>query len=158
MDRRLFLESIGIGAAFALTATCLQSCKHESLISPVYTGTGGTGGTGTTGGTGGTNTPTSFTIDLESANYAALKTNGGYIVLNGIVIARDSSGNYVAVTQICSHANRAQVVFNSSNEFYCNAHGARFSTSGSGLNSAGSRGLQSYRTALEGASTLRIYY
>ncbi len=167
MDRRLFLESIGIGAAFALTATCLQSCKHESLISPVSTSTGGTGGTGTTGGTGGTgttggtggtNTPTSFTIDLENPNYAALKTNGGYIVLNGIVIARDASGNYVAVTQICSHANRAQVVFSSANEFYCNAHGARFSTSGSGLNSAGSRGLQAYKTALEGTSTLRIYY
>jgi cytochrome b6-f complex iron-sulfur subunit len=150
MDRRLFLESIGIGAAFALTATCLQSCKHDPVIAP--TNTGSTGTTGTTGGT----TTTGFTIDLTASINAALKTNGGYIIQNGIVIARDNSGNYVAATQTCSHAGQTQVVFRA-NEFYCDAHGARFSATGAGLNSIGSAGLKTYKTALEGTSTLRIY-
>jgi hypothetical protein len=88
MDKRLFLESIGIGAAFALTATCLQSCKHESLVSPPIT-TGNTGTTSTTGGTtgGGTNTPTSFIIDLESASYTDLKNNGKAMVRATLKVA-----------------------------------------------------------------------
>ena len=105
----------------------------------------------------GTNAATSFTIDLEDSANAALKTNGGYVVVKGIVIAKDVNGNYVAATQICSHAGRAQVVFDgSSNQFYCNAHGARFTTAGAGLNSAGSRGLAIYKTGIE-MNLLRIY-
>ena len=151
MDRRHFLESIGIGAAFALTATCLQSCKHE-FIAPATTGS-----TNNNTGTTTTNTAASFTINLDDPANASLKSNGGYIVVKGIVIAKDLNGNYVAVTQVCSHANRAQIVFSSANEFYCNAHGARFTTAGVGLNSAGRGGLQTYKTVLEGTAILRVF-
>lgn len=150
MNRRHFLESIGIGAAFALTATCLQSCKHESIAPTTTNGT-------TSSSTGGTTTANSFTINLDDPANASLKNNGGYIVVKGIVIARDLNGNYVAVTQVCSHANRAQIIFSSANEFYCNAHGARFTTAGVGLNSAGRSGLQTYKTALEGTTILRVF-
>ena len=150
MDRRHFLESIGIGAAFALTATCLQSCKHQTIAPATTVGT-------TSSTTGGTPTANSFTINLDDPANSSLKNNGGYIVVKGIVIAKDLNGNYVAVTQVCSHANRAQIVFSSANEFYCNAHGARFTTAGVGLNSAGRSGLQTYKTVLEGTTILRIF-
>jgi cytochrome b6-f complex iron-sulfur subunit len=148
MDRRLFLESIGIGAAFALTATCLQSCKHEPL-EPIN------GTTNTNNGT--TTTASSVTIDLNDAAYVGLKNNGGYIIVKGVVIARDSAGNLVAATQVCSHENKQQVYFSSVlNEFYCPAHGARFSTDGKGVNSNGRAGLTIYKTVLDG-SILRIF-
>jgi cytochrome b6-f complex iron-sulfur subunit len=133
-----------------LTATCLQSCKHDPQI-PVPTNT-------TNNNTGGTTTAASFTIDLTDPANAALKNNGGYIIKNGIVIAKDMSGNYVAATQTCSHAGRVQVIFSSAqNGFYCPAHGAIFSIDGTGQNTAARSGLKTYKTALE-TTLLRIFY
>ena len=131
MERRKFLESIGIGAAFVLTASCLQSCTKETA------------------------TAVDFTLDLSATANAALTTNGGYIVNSGVVIARDNNGNYVAATQTCTHQGQKQVTLRN-NEWYCTAHGARFSLNGAGLNSEGSNGLTIYKTALSG-TTLRIY-
>jgi cytochrome b6-f complex iron-sulfur subunit len=138
MDRRNFLESIGLGAAFALTATCLQACKHEPIIDT-------------------STTTNSFTVDIEAPANAGLKRLGGYVIVNGIVIAKDMNGNYVAATQECSHEGRRQVVFsNVLNQFYCSAHGATFSTDGKGTNPNGKGGLKIYKTAVEG-TLLRIY-
>lgn len=131
MERRQFLESIGIGAAFVLTTSCLQSCTKDS------------------------SSGVDFTLDLSASINIALKTNGGYIVNSGVVVAKDSSGNYVAATQTCTHEGNKQITLKN-NEWYCTAHGARFSLSGSGLNSEGSKGLTIYKTALTG-TTLRVY-
>ncbi len=131
MERRQFLESIGIGAAFVLTASCLQSCTKDSAAA------------------------VDFTIDLSTTANAALKANGGYIVNSGVVVARDTGGNYVAATQKCTHEGQKQITLKN-NEWYCTAHGARFSLAGSGLNSEGSKGLTIYKTALSG-TTLRVY-
>jgi cytochrome b6-f complex iron-sulfur subunit len=135
MERRHFLESIGIGAAFVLTATCLQSCSKDT-------------------------TPPAnvdFTLNLDEAGNSALKSNGGYIVSNGIVVAKDKGGNFVAASNTCSHAGYKEVKFdNVKNEFLCTRHGARFTTVGVGLNDEGSKGLAVYKTALTGSS-LRVF-
>jgi nitrite reductase/ring-hydroxylating ferredoxin subunit len=139
--------------------------------------TGSTGGTtggnsGSTGSTGSSTLPVGTvttaelakitspiaTIDLTASNTTNLKTVGGYVILNNqIVIGRSSSGNYVAATTLCSHEPRRNVILNSNgNDFYCTRHGARFSFSGTGLNSTGRNGLTVYRTANDG-KTLVIY-
>ena len=149
MDRRHFLESIGIGAAFALTATCLQSCKHDAAELTIDN----TAANGTITST----TANSFTVDIEAPANAGLKRLGGYVIVKGIVIAKDLKGNYVAATQKCSHEGRTEVIFsNVLNQFYCSAHGATFSTDGKGTNPNGKAGLKIYKTALEG-TLLRIY-
>jgi cytochrome b6-f complex iron-sulfur subunit len=84
-----------------------------------------------------------------------LNTTGNYVIANGIVIARVSTTDFAAVTQVCSHEGRPNVIYNGSG-FYCTVHGATFSTSGAGTNANGSRGIQAYKTALTGTS-LRIY-
>jgi nitrite reductase/ring-hydroxylating ferredoxin subunit len=139
MERRQFLESLGIGAAFVLTASCLQSCKKED--------------------TGGTTTPTGvdFTLNLDEAGNSALKVNGGFVISNGVVVAKDKNGNFVAATQTCSHEGFKQVSFdNAKNEFMCSRHGARFDTTGKGLNSEASAGLTIYKTTQTGSS-LRVF-
>ena len=142
MNRMEFLKSLGLKGASLFAVYCaasgLSSCVNESM--------GPTNPTGVTGN--------ELTLDLNSAAYTKLNTVGNYVVVSGIVIARVSATAFAAVTQVCSHEGRRQVVFNAG-EFYCAAHGARFDTAGKGLNSTGSRGLKTYVTLLEG-TTLKV--
>lgn len=134
MTRKEFLSTLGMGAAFALTATCLGACTKESLAPQGNV---------------------DFSLDLRDSANAALLQNGGYVVRNGVVVARTLDGRYVAATQVCSHEGNPNVIFRS-NEFYCTVHGARYDTTGRGLNSFGARGLTIYQTALEN-DTLRVF-
>ena len=142
MNRMEFLKSLGLKGASLFAVYCaasgLSSCVNESM--DPTTPTGGTG--------------TELSLDLNSAAYTKLNTVGNYVVVSGIVIARVSATAFAAVTQVCSHEGRRQVVFNAG-EFYCAAHGARFDIAGKGLNSTGSRGLKTYATALQG-TTLKV--
>ena len=142
MNRMEFLKSLGLKGASLFAVYCaasgLSSCINESMDP--------TNPTGVTGN--------ELILDLTSAAYTKLNTVGNYVVVSGIVIARVSATAFAAVTQVCSHEGRRQVVFNAG-EFYCAAHGARFDTAGKGLNSTGSRGLKIYVTLLEG-TTLKV--
>jgi len=139
MNRMEFLKSLGLKGASLFAVYCaasgLSSCVNESMDP-----------TNPTGGTG-----NELSLDLTSATYSKLNTVGNYVVVSGIVIARVSASSFAAVTQVCSHEGRRQVVFNAG-EFYCAAHGARFDTAGKGLNSTGSRGLKTYATVLDGTN------
>ncbi|MBP8156343.1 MAG: (2Fe-2S)-binding protein [Leadbetterella sp.] len=95
-------------------------------------------------------------IDLTSSTYAKLNTLGGYLVLSSTyVIALSKTGKFIAATVTCSHEPKKRVIY-SNEEWYCTDHGARFSLTGSGLNSKGSKGLTIYKTATDG-NTLIIY-
>jgi cytochrome b6-f complex iron-sulfur subunit len=139
MNRMEFLKSLGLKGASLFAVYCaasgLSSCVNESMDP--------TNPTGVTGN--------ELILDLNSAAYSKLNTVGNYVVVSGIVIARVSASSFAAVTQVCSHEGRRQVVFNAG-EFYCAAHGARFDTAGKGLNSTGSRGLKTYATVLDGTN------
>lgn len=142
MNRMEFLKSLGLKGASLFAVYCaasgLSSCVNESM-DPANP----TGGTGN-----------ELVLDLASAAYTKLNTIGNYVVVSGIVIARVSATAFAAVTQVCSHEGKRQVVYKTG-EFYCPAHGARFDTAGKGLNSTGSRGLKTYVTLLEG-TTLKV--
>jgi cytochrome b6-f complex iron-sulfur subunit len=139
MNRMEFLKSLGLKGASLFAVYCaasgLSSCVNESMDP--------TNPTGVTGN--------ELILDLNLAAYSKLNTVGNYVVVSGIVIARVSATAFAAVTQVCSHEGRRQVVFNAG-EFYCAAHGARFDTAGKGLNSTGSRGLKTYATVLDGTN------
>jgi len=132
-----FLKSLGLKGASLFAVYCaassLTSCVNESMDPSL-----------TSGGTG-----NELLLDLSSSAYSKLNTVGNYVIVSGIVIAKVSATAFAAVTQVCSHEGKRQVVFNAG-EFYCSAHGARFDTAGKGLNSTGSRGLKTYVTTLEG--------
>lgn len=134
-----FLKSLGFKGASLLAVYCsvpaLSSCINESMDSvPLVI---------------------DFALDLGDPTFSKLNTVGNYVVQNGIVIARVSTTEFAAVTQVCSHEGKRKVNF-TSGEFYCPEHGARFDTDGKGLNSKGSKGLKSYKTELTGTS-LRVF-
>ncbi|MDA1269134.1 MAG: Rieske (2Fe-2S) protein [Bacteroidetes bacterium] len=142
MNRMEFLKKLGLKGASLFAVYCttsgLSSCINEP-IDPT-TPTGGTGN--------------ELSLDLSSSAYSKLNTIGNFVIVSSIVIARVSTSSFAALTQVCSHQGSKKVVF-SSGEFYCPVHGARFDTTGKGLNSTGSRGLKTYLTDFQG-TTLKV--
>ena len=134
MNRTAFLRSVGFGGP-ALMAL-LTACSKDSVV-PAGLG------------------PVDFSLDLTDPNNAALAKKNGYVIVNGIVVARVDKDTFAAATHTCSHENRPNVLFDSGT-FYCDVHGARFDTAGKGLNGYASKGLTVYSTELSGTS-LRIY-
>jgi len=147
INRMEFLKSLGFKGASLFAVYCaasgLSSCVNESMDPSDTSGTGGS-------------TANELSLDLTSSSYSKLNTVGNYVIVNSIVVARVSSSTFAAVTQVCSHEGKKKVYF-VNGEFYCPEHGARFSTTGSGLNSTGSKGLKTYRTELAG-TILKVYY
>ena len=139
INRKQFLNKLGLGVGAIMATYCLgglTNCNEGSdIIVP----------------------DVDFILNLDDSAYDALKTVGGYVRKNKVVIALVSEGNFVAVTQICSHQGAESVTFRSTNtDFYCTRHGAIFDLQGNGLNSNGSKGIMVYKTSLSGKD-LRIY-
>ncbi|WP_159476708.1 Rieske 2Fe-2S domain-containing protein [Dyadobacter sp. 3J3] len=130
IDRHQFLRKLGFGGA-SLAAVYfgahLQSCTNDRV----------------------TPAPTNLTVDLTASGNAALKTNGGYIIKDGVVIARSNTGAYIAATLTCSHEGKNQITYQT-DHFYCTAHGAKYDNTGKGLNSEGKNGIAVYTTTLTG--------
>ncbi len=126
IDRNGFLKQLGFAGASLFALYTLDSCKNESAVTPSG----------------------NITIDLSSAANAALKNNGGFVVNSGVVIA-NFNGSYIAATLTCSHEQQKQITFKN-NEWYCTAHGARYTPTGTGLNSEGRNNLTIYKTSLSG--------
>ena len=135
MTRTDFLKSVGFGGAALLTL--LTACSKTNVGRPVNLG------------------PVDFTLDLTQPNLMALVKPNGFVIAYGVVVARSRLGSYVAATHTCSHEAREEVYF-LNDEFFCSLHGARFDTSGKGLNNWASRGLTVYKTDLSG-SNLRVF-
>lgn len=134
MNRKEFINRLGIGAAFVLTASCMNACSKADNIGPI-----------------------DFTLDLDSSDYSRLKTDGNYVIVNDTVVAKTIDGNYVAATVICSHEQKKDIIYKkSTNEYFCTDHDARFDLAGNGLNEKGRKGLTIFNTELNG-NTLRVF-
>jgi cytochrome b6-f complex iron-sulfur subunit len=133
ISRVQFLKKAGLSSAaiFAL-AFCSSACENETAAPS----------TGSSNNT--------ITIDLSNATYSKLTTIGNYVVVNNVVVAHTNEDKYVAVPLTCSHEGRKEVTYNKT-EFYCTAHGARFSNAGLGLNKDGSKGLKLYTVSQTGS-------
>lgn len=146
MKRKQFLKNLGAGAAFALTFPCLHGCSSDgdNVGSIVEEPTG-----------------IDFTIDLTSAEASKLATNGGFILEQLVVVARNLEGNFIAASQICSHQSYDQVRFTpvSDGIFFCDVHGSRFAQDGTPLNQVDTmpaKPLRIYNTELNG-DMLRVF-
>ncbi|WP_222984760.1 ubiquinol-cytochrome c reductase iron-sulfur subunit [Flagellimonas meishanensis] len=145
MERKEFLRSLGAGAAFALTFPCLQGCSKDEVNGDIVEEPTGV----------------DFTIDLDSAEAQPLNANGGFILKNLVVVAKNLEGEFVAASQVCSHQSYDQVRFvnQEGGIFYCDVHGSRFAQDGTPLNQVDSnpaRPIKVYNLELEG-SILRVF-
>ncbi len=138
MTRKDFLSSVGLSAT-AFSLLCCEACKKSSDSAD------------TTG-------PSSvdFTLDLSASANAALLSNGGSLISNGVIVARTIAGAYIAVQKSCTHQSYTLAYQGSNSRFYCANHGATFSENGTVLTGPASRSLSTYHTTLTGTS-LRVY-
>ncbi|MEI7801858.1 MAG: Rieske 2Fe-2S domain-containing protein [Bacteroidota bacterium] len=133
MNRKQFLQTLGISAAAVAFIESIEGCKKPD-----------------------TTLKTDFTIDLSSSQYTDLNTAGGYAYSNGIIIAKTSAGDFIAVSQACTHQGCNVQYQLSQNDFACPCHGARFNAQGGVTNGPAMTALTKYNTSLSGTS-LRIF-
>jgi len=91
----------------------------------------------------------------DGSSCAALLSNGGSLVLNGLIAAKTKAGTYMAMQRCCTHESYTLTYQYANNRFYCPNHGATFSENGAVTNGPASRSLTIY-TQLTG-TTLKVY-
>ncbi|MES2558339.1 MAG: Rieske (2Fe-2S) protein [Bacteroidota bacterium] len=135
MDRKEFLALIGMATGSVVMSACLGSCKKEEK-SP--------------------NLSKDFTLDLTQPANAPLNSNGGFVVTDGVIVARTTAGAYIAVAAACTHEGTTLNFDASNNRFHCSKHGSNFSTAGAVLNGPAETALQQFNTTLTG-NLLRVF-
>lgn len=141
---------MGSAAAFAVIFPCLNGCSSDDNST-------------NNEDEGNLEVPEGidFTLDLEASENSALQENGGYVLKNSVVVAKNLEGEYVAASQVCSHQGYDEVRFVSQNGgiFYCDVHGSQFEQNGTPVNqvdSATAKPLKIFQTELNG-SELRVF-
>ena len=148
MERKDFIEKVGLSVASVLVFGCMQSCSKSETATPNEPS--------------GSNTNTvkniDFTINITGAPYTNLNTAGGFYVdrTNSIIIARTLTNEFIAVSSICTHQQVTLDFEANNNRFYCSGHGSTFSTTGTVLNGPAGAPLKQYKTALSG-NNLRVF-
>ena len=147
MERKDFIEKVGLSAASILIFGCMQSCsKSESTPSQP------------TGPNNNSTNKIDFTINITNNPYTSLNTAGGFYVerTNNIIIARTLTNDFVAVSSLCTHQQVTIDFQANNNRFFCSGHNSAFSTTGVVLGGPAPAPLKAYKTALTGSS-LRIF-
>ncbi|MGA0556327.1 ubiquinol-cytochrome c reductase iron-sulfur subunit [Larkinella sp. VNQ87] len=145
IKRGEFLRSLGLSGAALMAFYCmgtLTSCSKDSDDPDPDPGTGGT---------------VDFTLDLNSNDYKVLQTVGGFAYKDDILVARVKSGDYIALSKICTHQSSTVTYRAATDDVYCATHGSEYTTGGVVKVAAqsGQRNLTVYKTTLNGTS-LRV--
>ena len=149
MERKDFIEKVGLSAASILIFGCMQGCSKSDSPAPTQP-------TGSTNNN--TTKPVDFTIIINANPYTSLNTAGGFYIdkTNNIIIARTLTNEFIAVSSLCTHQQVTIDFEPSNNKFSCSAHGSVFSTTGDVLNGPAASPLKQYKTTLTGNS-LRVF-
>jgi cytochrome b6-f complex iron-sulfur subunit len=136
MERRKFFLLLGAGALTLAIGSNLASCSKNNAVPDPPSNV-------------------DFTLDLSLAEYSGLLATNSSVYQNGLIIAHVSTGEYIALSQVCTHAG-CTVEFNGFSSFNCPCHGSSFTKTGAVTGGPASSPLKSYNTALNGKK-LRIY-
>lgn len=135
MNRKEFLKLTGLSAATLVLIQCIGGC--ESSV---------------------TNTPANvdFTIDLNDAKYSALSENGGFVVVNNVLIAKTVDGSFIAVSAKCTHEGEILKYVIDKDKLVCPRHGSEFSNSGKRLSGPAQKDLIQYKIEVNG-NVVRVF-
>ncbi len=132
MQRKDFMKFLGAAVATGSIASFMDACKKDNT----------------------TTVKVDFTLDLTAAANSALNTSGGSVISNNVIVI-NNNGNFIALTDICTHQNCALSYSSSANRLNCPCHGSAFRTDGTVINGPASSSLKVYTVAKSG-NTLHI--
>lgn len=145
MERSEFLKQVGISVGAIVLMQCVQGCTEGEIPDPnpnINTG------------------KVDITLDLNTSDYSALKTKGGfaYIKANGIIAAQTSAGAFIAVASACTHAGTTVNFRANTTDFYCPNHGSVFSSTGAVTTGPATAALKRFSTSFDATNNkLRIF-
>lgn len=136
MTRKEFIAQVGTGAAIVLLPACLttglSSCKKKKKEEEKSV---------------------DFTLDVSTG---PLSANGGALVHDEVIVARTMGGSFIAIDSACTHQGTTINYVPASNSFSCPNHGAKYDANGNVLQGPATKGLEDYKTSLNGNS-LRVF-
>jgi len=148
MDRKEFIKSLGMSSASLMAFYCMGNLT--SCISKSYDPTLANKNIGTI-------PKIDFTLDLNMY-FPNLKVNGGYDYKDNIIIARTFTGDFVALSKICTHQGVTVNFVSGKNNFNCPNHDSNFTTTGSVINGPADLPLKAYKTTYDNVNnTLRVF-
>ena len=136
MDRQEFFKLMGISIGAIVLQQCLSGCSTGGTDDPKPVD----------------ETPKDFSINVNDAKYTALRTKGGFVRINGVIVAQTLQGAFIAVSQTCTHEGTAVNYVSSNSTFVCPNHGSIFSERGEVQTGPAIKPLTAYKTAFD-AST-----
>ncbi len=146
MERKDFIEKVGLSGAAILIFGCTQGCSKSN---------------GTSANNNGNNnnaTAVDFTLDISKSPYDTLKVTGGFYVepTTNVMVVKTTAGELIAVSAICTHQQASIAYQSNNNRFYCAAHGSIFSTTGAVTTGPATVALKKYQITLTG-TMLRVF-
>lgn len=136
MNRKEFLHRSFVGLTVLTSASaacaCLTGCSSSTAPENV-----------------------DFTLDLNDAANAALRSVGGSRNINGVIVVCASNGSYIAVQSSCTHEGATLTWQQTNKRFFCPEHGATFAQTGSVLGGPAKSNLVSYNVTVDG-SLIRV--
>ncbi|MCU0325620.1 MAG: Rieske (2Fe-2S) protein [Spirosomaceae bacterium] len=156
LSRGQFLKQLGLSSGALMAFYCLGTVTActSSNEEPSPTGTNNSGNN--TGGN--TSTKVDFTLDLTTADFSKLKTEGNYVYKDKIIVANIKGGTFVALSKACTHEGTDVQYRLSQNDFFCPNHGSEFSTTGAVEKSPAAKALTLYKTELDSSGNkLRVF-
>jgi cytochrome b6-f complex iron-sulfur subunit len=96
------------------------------------------------------NANVNFNLDLTSPSNSALKTVGGYVQHDKIIVICTGSATYAALSNVCTHMGCTVAYSNGSHELECPCHGSKYDTNGNVLSGPAPKALAKYKASLSG--------
>ena len=133
-NRQEFFRLVGVSIGAIVLQQCLSGCNS--------------GG----GDPQPDDTVKDFSVNVNNANFTALRNAGGFVRSNGIIIARTNQGGFIAVSLACTHVGTLVNFVSSNSTFLCPNHGSVFSGEGEVQTGPATKPLIRYKTTFD-AST-----
>jgi len=144
MKRGEFLRSLGLSSAALMSFYCLgttmTACSKTDDPAPAAK----PGAMTPAPGTG----KVDFTLDLTTADFSKLKTDGGFVYRDSIIVARVKGGTYVALSRACTHQGTDVQYRLAQDDFWCNNHGSEFKPTGAVEKGPAAQALKVFKTVL----------
>jgi cytochrome b6-f complex iron-sulfur subunit len=143
MERKDFLEKLGVGLALICTGCGIASCGSTPKSEDPQPGNGN--------GDGGTPGNSLFTANLDTE----IREIGTFKIAGGVILVRLAQGNaagaFTAVQLACTHQGVSVTYNNAQRKFLCPAHGSEFDRTGAVLKGPAATALKEYNVSVNGS-------